>query len=105
MEGSHDVFVSVNEVLLLVSQHDLATTVLGKQDGVSLFHEAWSHGSIIEVSAGAHCDHFTEIQLLFIVLWQQDASFGLGDGGGFFDDDSVHEGSEFLECEHFDLSN
>jgi hypothetical protein len=70
VEGAHDVFVSVNEVLLLVCKGDLASAVFGEQHSVALLDEAWSHGSIIEVSAGTHCNNFTEIQLLFIVLWQ-----------------------------------
>ena len=100
MKSSHEVIISIQEVVLVVAKSDLVATVLGEEHGVALLDSDGSHGSVVEGAARADCDNNTEVQLLLILLGQENATLGLDDGLGLLDEDTVHQWAQLLECDH-----
>ena len=97
---THEVIVSVEEVLLVVAKGYLAAAVLGKENGLALLDGAGAKLAVVEGAAGADSDHNAEVQLLLLAFGQEDATLGLGEGLGLLDEDAVHQGTQLLECDH-----
>ncbi len=100
VKSAHEVVVSVEEVLLVVAEGDLAAAVLGEEHGLALLDGAGAELSVVEGAAGADGDHHAKVQLLLLALGEEDAALGLGEGLGLLDEDAVHQGTQLLECDH-----
>ncbi len=100
VKGAHEVIVSVEEVLLVVTEGDLAAAVLGEEHGLALLDGAGAELAVVEGAAGADSDHNAEVQLVLLTLGQEDATLGLGKGLGLLNEDAVHQGTQLLECDH-----
>lgn len=100
MKGSHEVVVTVEEVILVVTEGHLVATVLGEEHSLTLFHGAGTELTIVQRFPGANSDDNTEVELFLLVLREEDATLGLGKGLGLLDEDAVHQGTQLLECDH-----
>ena len=103
MKGAHKVVITVQVVLLVVTEGNLAATVLGEEHSLALFHGAGTELAIIKRFAWANCDDNTEVKLFLLALREEDATLGLGEGLGLLDEDAVHQGTQLLECDHLCL--
>ena len=100
-EGSHEVIVSVEEVIDVVAEGDLGTAVLGEEHGVALLDGDGAELAVVEGAAGADSDDDAEVELLTLAAFgEEDTALGLGKGLGLLDEDAVHQGSKLLECDH-----
>jgi len=99
-ECSHDVVVSVQEVILVVTHGDLGAAVLGEEDGVTLLDGAWADGAVIKSATGAGCDDLAKVELVLVALGEEDAALGLGWCLSLLNEYAVHKWSKFLECNH-----
>ena len=100
MEGAHNVIISVDVHFLVISEGDLAATVLGEEDGVANSDHGGSEGAGLHGLAGADGEDLTEVKELILLLAEDDAGFGLGNGFGLTHNNSVQERSEGFESDH-----
>ena len=85
---------------MVVSKSDFVATILGEKHGLTFLDGARAEGAVVEGAAGADSDDNTEVQLLLLALWEEDATLGLGEGLGLLDKDAIHQRSQLLECDH-----
>lgn len=97
---AHKVVITVQVVLLVVTESHLAAAVLGEEHSLALLHGAWAELAIVQRFAWADGDDNTEVELFLLALGEEDATLGLGEGLGLLDKDAVHEGTQLLECDH-----
>jgi hypothetical protein len=100
VEGAHDVVVSVDEELGVALHGDLGTAVLGEEHGLANLDVGGAELSVIEDLAGSNGNNHAVVELIGLARGEDDASLGLGLGGGLLDHDTVEEGLEGLEREH-----
>ena len=103
VERSHDVIIAVDEKLFVLSESDFAATVLGEKDSLANLDQSGTEGSIFESLAGSDSHDSAEVELGLVLGGEDDATLGLGDGFGLLDDDTVEEGSQSSEREHYKL--
>ena len=97
---AHQVIITVEVVLLVVAEGDLAAAVLGEEDSLSLLDCAGSQLPVVEGLAGPNCNHNTKVKLLLLALREKDTALGLGQGLGLLNEDAVHKRTKFLEGDH-----
>ena len=100
VKGAHEVVVTVEEVILVVTEGHLVAAVLGEEHSITLFHGDGAELPIVQSFPGANSDDNTEVELFLLVLREEDATLGLGQGLGLLDEDAVHQGTQLLECDH-----
>ena len=100
MQRSHDVVVPVDEELFVISQDDLAATVLREEDRVSYLDHWCSDGAVLHAFAGADSDNLAKVKSLLFATGEDDSSLCLSESLGLLDDDTVEQGSEGAEREH-----
>ena len=101
VKGAHNVFISVDEELLLALKDDLAASVLWQKYSVANFNVHGTDRTILENFAGSNCDYFTVSEMfVFLAGGKDDSALSLGEGLGLLDDYTIEEGFEGLECEH-----
>ena len=89
MEGAHDVIVAIDVELCVISEDDLAATVLGEEDRVANLHQCRSHTAILEILAWTDGQDSAEVESLLALALEDDATLGLGDRFCLLDDDTV----------------
>ena len=99
-ECSHEIIISVKEIVLVVSKSHLVATILREKHGLTFLDGARAEGAVVEGAAGADGDDDTEVKLFLLALGEEDTTLGLGEGLGLLDKDAVHEWSQLLECYH-----
>ena len=99
-ECSHEIIISVKEIVLVVSKSHLVATILREKHGLTFLDGARAEGAVVEGATGADGDDNTEVKLFLLALGEEDAALGLGEGLGLLDEDAVHQWSQLLECDH-----
>ena len=100
MKGAHEVVVTVEEVILVVTKSHLVATVFREEHSVALFHGDGADLTIVQSFPRANSDDNTKVELFLLVLREEDATLGLGQGLGLLDENAVHQGTQLLECDH-----
>jgi hypothetical protein len=99
-ECSHEIIISVKEIVLVVSESHLVATILREKHGLAFLDGAGAEGAVVEGAAWSDGDDDTEVELFLLALGEEDAALGLGEGLGLLDEDAVHQRSQLLECDH-----
>ena len=100
LEHAHDIIVSIDPVLLLISQLYPNACVQRQQHSLSRLHLDLSQFAIAQLNAWSRWYHLSVLALRFVLLRDQNAAPGLGQSFRTLDQHSVGERHVSLEIEH-----